>query len=653
MKITSAKTMGLLLLTNMLAIRGTWTTTRNNARSLIVLVHAAEQQSIASNHRERTSYSAAAAAFTSSLASVLSKRKTSSSSSFAGAQRGGGRGVDSSSSSSSCYVSLLAPRPAFLHTSSLRGSSYSSSSPLSSSSTSTSENNNVFDFDYFVIGAGSGGISSARRAATYGAKVAVAERGRLGGTCVNVGCVPKKVMWNAANIAETVHHDMHHYGFTGKVQFDWSVIKKSRDAYIERLNGIYDANLENSKVTKVLGMAALGPGPNTVTVMPTAGGDPISYTAKHILIATGGKPVFPDGPGIREHAISSDGFFELETLPAKVVVVGAGYIAVELAGVLQALGTETKLVLRKEKAMRELDDMLSDTLDEEMQRQGIQIFRNTNGLDRIEADAANKKKKTVYLKNGESIANVDVVLVAPGRRPNIDNLGLDTVGVEIDHRNYIVANEYSETTVPGVYALGDVCGKVELTPMAIAAGRRLADRLFGGPEHANAKVSYDLVPTTVFSHPPIGTIGLTEKQAIAKYGATNVKVYRSKFANMYYGPFQGVAADDKPKTAMKLVCAGQNELVVGLHVIGIGADEMLQGFGIALKMGATKADFDATVAIHPTAAEEFVTMFPWGLSPQATGAVTSPLNGAAPPVPILSSSSSTVVASGVGQESMV
>jgi glutathione reductase (NADPH) len=622
--------MGMLFLTNMLLAplgrgnNGGWLFfNKRGGRGLltrsILLVHAEQ------SNRERSTYStttSAASAFTSSLASVLSKKKTSS---FV--------------SSSSSYVSLLAPRPAFLHhNNQLRSSS------TSLSSSASNQDGRVFDFDYFVIGAGSGGISSARRAATYGAKVAVAERGRLGGTCVNVGCVPKKVMWNAASIAETVQHDMQHYGFSGSVSFDWSVIKKSRDAYIERLNGIYDRNLEGSQVTKVLGLAALT-GPNTVTVAPAAGGDAVSYTAKHILVATGGKPVFPDGPGIKEHAISSDGFFELESLPKKAVVVGAGYIAVELAGVLQALGTETNLVVRKEKAMRELDDMLSDTLDEEMQRQGIEIFRNTNGLDRIEAAVANDgtTKKTVYLKNGKSIPNVDVVLVAPGRRPNIDNLGLDSIGVEVDSRNYIVANEYSETSVPGVYALGDVCGNVELTPMAIAAGRRLADRLFGGPEHANAKVSYDLVPTTVFSHPPIGTIGQTEKQAIAKYGATNVKVYRSKFANMYYGPFQ-VDADDKPKTAMKLVCAGQNELVVGLHVIGIGADEMLQGFGIALKMGATKADFDATVAIHPTAAEEFVTMFPWGLSPQATGAVTSPLNGAAPPKPNLSSSSSVVAA---------
>jgi glutathione reductase (NADPH) len=314
------------------------------------------------------------------------------------------------------------------------------------------------------------------------------------------------------------------------------------------------------------------------------------------------------------------------------VVVGAGYIAVELAGVLQALGTDTSLVVRREKAMREFDDMLSDTLDEEMQRQGINIYRNTNGVKKVTADE--NGMKTVYLKNGEVIENVDVVLMAAGRGPNVEPLNLKSIGVEQREGGYIVANEFSETTIKGVYALGDVCGNVELTPMAIAAGRRLSDRLFGGEEHSNAKVSYDLVPTVVFSHPPIGTIGLTEKQAMEKYGEDQVKVYRSRFANLYYGPWL-VEADDKPKTAMKLVCAGEEELVVGLHVVGMGADEMLQGFGIALKMGATKADFDATVAIHPTAAEEFVTMFPWGLSPQKSGAIQSPLNGAPAPEPCL------------------
>jgi len=487
-----------------------------------------------------------------------------------------------------------------------------------------------YDFDYLVIGAGSGGIASARRAATYGAKVGVVEKARLGGTCVNVGCVPKKVMWNAASIAETVH-DMKHYGFSGEggVEFDWSEIKKSRDAYILRLNGIYERNMANSGVESILGTASLDGG-NSVKVVPDDGSEEKIYTAKNILIAVGGYPTFPDGEGIRENSMSSDGFFEMETLPKKAVVVGAGYIAVELAGVLQALGTDVSLVVRKEKALREFDEMLADTLDAEMQRQGIHICRNTEGVKSISQD--DDGLKTVTLNNGELIDGVDVVIMATGRAPLVDPLNLPAANVSQKESGHIVTDEYSQTSADGIFALGDVCGNVELTPMAIAAGRRLSDRLFGGPEFKDAKVSYENVPTVVFSHPPIGTIGLTEAQAIGKYGEDNVKIYRSKFANLYYGPWQ-VDPDDKPKTGMKLICAGDEELVVGLHVIGMGSDEMLQGFGIAMKMGATKADFDSCIAIHPTASEEFVTMFPWGLSKQESGALNSPLNGAAPTEP--------------------
>ena len=490
-----------------------------------------------------------------------------------------------------------------------------------------------YDFDYLVIGGGSGGIASARRAASYGAKVAIVESGgRMGGTCVNVGCVPKKVMWNAANIADAIH-DMKHYGFfyNGEsITFDWAFIKTNRDKYIQRLNGIYERNLEKSGITRIMGLGTFL-NPFTVEVIPTDGGDNTQFTARHVLIATGGVPAVPDGIGIPELSITSDGFFDIEEQPQKAVVVGAGYVAVELAGVLASLGTDTTLVVRREKAMRGLDDFISESLDQEMQRSGIEIYRNTDGVERIEQVG---NTKTVYLKNGEKIDGADVVVMAPGRRPNIEYLGLDNAGVNIVEEGYIVTNEYSDTNVEGIYALGDVCGKVELTPMAIAAGRRLADRLFGGVEWENAKVSYDLVPTVIFSHPPVGTIGLTEKEAVELYGKEHIKTYTSKFTNLYYGPWQ-VEPEDKPKTAMKLVCAGKDELIVGLHVVGMGADEMLQGFGVALKMGATKADFDSCVAIHPTAAEEFVTMFPWGLSPQESGAKQEPLNGAAAAEPRL------------------
>lgn len=499
-----------------------------------------------------------------------------------------------------------------------------------------------YDFDLLVIGAGSGGIASARRAASYGANVAVVEMGRLGGTCVNVGCVPKKVMFNAATIAEMLH-DMHHYGFeSDEVQFDWGYIQRSRDAYIARLNKIYDTNLSNSGVTKLIGRASLSKDANgnvEVIVSPSDDSDPSNdssqqtYRAKHVLIATGGAPTIPSGhASIKEHSITSDEFFELQSLPKKVVVVGAGYIAVELAGILQALGSETSLVLRKEKALRNFDEILSEALDVEMQRQGINILRNTMGVERIKCNESNGLKE-VKLNNGQVIEDVDVVIMAAGRSPLVNSLGLQDVGIQQKEGGYIEVNEYSETSVDGVYAVGDVCGNVELTPMAIAAGRRLADRLFSAnPDHAFAKVSYDNVATVVFSHPPIGTIGLTQNEAVEKYGEESVKIYSSRFSNLFYGPFE-IDPSEKPKTCMKLVCAGQSEQVVGLHVIGMGSDELLQGFGVAMKMGATKADFDATVAIHPTAAEELVTMFPWGLSSQETGAKVSPLNGNEAPVP--------------------
>lgn len=447
--------------------------------------------------------------------------------------------------------------------------------------------------------------------------MAVVERGRMGGTCVNVGCVPKKVMWNAAACMEVLH-DMKNFGFTGGAEFDWGFLKGRRDAYVKRLNGIYDTNLKNSAVVKIEGLARLREGGVTVA---TSTGE-VDIDAKNVLLAVGGYPIFPPGDGISENAISSDGFFDLPDLPKKAVVVGAGYIAVELAGVLNTLGSDVTLVLRKDKALREFDDLIRDTLDSEMLRQGISILRNTGGVKSIAETAGSK---TVTCADGSVVEGVDCVLMATGRAPLTEPLGLEEAGVSQGPRGHVIVDEYSETTKKGVYALGDVCGNVELTPMAIAAGRRLADRLFGNVK--DAKVSYDLVPTVVFSHPPIGTIGLSEEQAKAKYGEDNVKVYRSKFANLWYGVFD-IPFDEKPPTAMKMVTVGDNEQVVGLHVIGTAADEMMQGFGVAMKMGATKADFDSSVAIHPTASEEFVTLAPWGLGPQESGAKVSPLNGA-------------------------
>lgn len=459
-------------------------------------------------------------------------------------------------------------------------------------------------FDYLVIGGGSGGIASARRAAQWGAKVAVVERGALGGTCVNVGCVPKKVMFNAALVNEMMHAAKH-YGFTGVTEgakFDWGAIKASRDKYITRLNGIYGNNLGNNGVEIITGLASFV-GTNEVAV-----GDK-TFTADHVCIAVGGKTKMPNIPGI-EHCIDSDGFFDLEALPKKVLVVGAGYIAVELAGIFNALESDTTLMVRGDKALRLFDPILSDTLAGEMQKQGLRVLNHSTPKSVTkESDGT----LTMETEDGTRHEGFETILMAIGREPLIAPLALDKAGVALQEGSkYIAVDAFQTTSAEGgtVYALGDVCGNVELTPTAIAAGRRLSDRLFGGKKQS--KADYDMVPTVVFSHPTIGTIGLTEGEAIAKFGEDQIKTYTSTFVNLFYGPWQ-MEPSDKPKTAMKLVCQGEEEKVVGLHTIGMGSDELLQGFGVAMKMGCTKEDLDACIALHPTAAEELVTMAPWGL----------------------------------------
>jgi glutathione reductase (NADPH) len=437
-------------------------------------------------------------------------------------------------------------------------------------------------------------------------------------------------MYSAASIADMINHDAAHYCFTvPKTKVDWPKLKEKRDKYIVKLNNIYQGGLDRAGCDTFEGDATLVD-EHTVSIQMTSG-ETKTVTAEKILIATGGRPMIPPGEGIEQYSISSDGFFDLEDIPGVVVVVGAGYIAVELAGVLNALGSETHLVVRKGKALREFDPDISDHLDAEMQKAGITIHRNTNGVAKIVIDESNGKKN-VHLVNGDVIYGADTVLMAPGRVPNVEGLNLDMVGVKTTRSGHIEVDEYQNTSNPNIYALGDVCGQVELTPMAIAAGRRLADRLFGG--QTEAKVSYEEVPTVVFSHPTIGTVGLTEPKAVAKYGEENIKIYKSKFANLFYGIFD-MESDEKPQTFMKLICAGEEEKVVGIHVIGMGADEMMQGFGVAVKMGATKADFDSCIAIHPTASEELVTMGVWGTSPQKSGAVNPPLMGAKTAEPTL------------------
>lgn len=445
-------------------------------------------------------------------------------------------------------------------------------------------------YDYLAIGGGSGGIASVNRAAMYGKKCALIEAKALGGTCVNVGCVPKKVMWHGAQIAEAMHRYAADYGFDVDVkQFDFQQLIASREAYIDRIHQSYERVLGNNKVDVIQGFARFVDA-HTVEV----NGEQI--TADHILIATGGYPTRPAIPGA-EHGIDSDGFFALHELPKRVAVVGAGYIAVEIAGVMHALGAETHLVVRKHAPLRSFDPMLVDTLLEVIKTEGPEL--HTQAVpQRVEKHADGSL--TLHLEDGRSL-HVDCLIWAIGRKPATDRLNLDASGVELDDRGYIRVDMYQNTNVPGVYAVGDNTGRIELTPVAVAAGRRLSERLFNNKP--NEHLNYDNVPTVVFSHPPIGTVGLTEPQAIEQYGEANVKVYTSSFTAMYTAVTQ-----HRQPCRMKLVCVGAEQKIVGIHGIGFGMDEILQGFAVAMKMGATKRDFDNTVAIHPTAAEEFVTM---------------------------------------------
>lgn len=443
-------------------------------------------------------------------------------------------------------------------------------------------------FDYVVIGGGSGGVATARRAAEYGARVALVEAGRLGGTCVNVGCVPKKVMWYAADIASRFH-DAPGYGF-GPVEprFDWATLKARRDDYIARLNGIYASMLEKAGVTVVRGFGRFVDA-HTVEV------DGRRLTAPHVTIATGGQPVWPDLPGA-ELGISSDGFFALERQPRRVVVVGAGYIAVEIAGMFRALGSEVTLLARGDRLLRPFDAMLREELATRMTEDGITLRFRTQPRA-----VSRRPDGTLEVDCGEArTVEADCVLWAIGRRANTGGLNLAAAGIAARDNGTIPVDAWQNTNVAGVYAIGDITGAAELTPVAIAAGRRLAARLF--LDQPDARLDYSDIPTVVFSHPTLGTVGLTEEAARERYGEA-VKVYSTRFTPMYYA-----VTEHKPKTAMKLVCAGPEERVVGVHVIGEGADEMLQGFAVAVRMGATKRDFDDTVAIHPTSAEELVTM---------------------------------------------
>jgi len=464
----------------------------------------------------------------------------------------------------------------------------------------------VKETDYLVLGGGSGGLGSARMAsAKFGVKAMVVEAARLGGTCVNVGCVPKKVTYNAAAIAETLH-EAKAYGFSVQetAPFDWTTFKTKRDAYIKRLNGIYERNLGNDKVEYLHGWGRLL-SKNQVEVS-LDDGSKVLVNAKKILLAVGGRPSSPPSIPGAELGINSDGFFDISKQPKKVAIVGAGYIAVEFAGMFNALGTETHLFIRYNTFLRHFDPMIQETVTNEYERLGVKLHKQSQAT-KIEKDA--NGKLTVTYRDGEgnetSVSDVDHLIWAVGRTPLTKDIGLEEAGIELTKTGHIKVDAYQNSTVENVYALGDVSGEVELTPVAIAAGRRLAQRLFGPAEFSTQKLDYSNIPSVVFAHPEVGSIGVSEPEAIEKYGKDNIKIYKTNFTAMYYAMMD---PEQKGPTSYKLIVAGPEEKVVGLHIMGQGSGEMLQGFGVAIKMGATKADFDSCVAIHPTSAEELVTL---------------------------------------------
>ena len=412
--------------------------------------------------------------------------------------------------------------------------------------------------------------------------------------------------WNAAAIAETLHAAKA-YGFSIKetAPFDWTTFKHKRDAYVRRLNGIYEKNLEKDKVEWLHGRAHFL-SKNEVEVV-LHDGSKQTIRAKNILIATGGHPKIPkDIPG-SELGITSDGFFELEKRPEKVALVGAGYIAVEMAGMFKHLGSETHLFIRHDTFLRTFDPMIQETITAEYERQGIIIHRQSS-QQKLQKDPITNKLTLHYSDSTtkSSTLDLDCLLWAIGRSPEVEDLALPNAGVKRSEKGHIIADEYQNTNIPRIYSLGDVSGNIELTPVAIAAGRLLANRLFGGPTHKTSKLDYNNIPSVVFAHPEVGSIGLSEPDAREKYGDQNIKVYNTSFTAMYYAMMD--SDEEKAPTKYKLIVEGEEERVVGLHILGAGCSEMLQGFGVAVKMGARKRDFDACVAIHPTSAEELVTL---------------------------------------------
>lgn len=442
-----------------------------------------------------------------------------------------------------------------------------------------------YDYDLFVIGAGSGGVRAARMSAQYGARVAIAEQQYLGGTCVNVGCVPKKLFVYAASFQEEFTAAAG-FGWTRPpASFDWSVLRDNKNTEIKRLNGIYARILNDADVTLFSARAVIE-SPHEVLV------DGQIITARYILVCTGGQPFVPQFPG-SEHVITSDQAFFLDKLPDVITVVGGGYISVEFAGIFAGLGVDTHLVYRGPLFLKEFDQDLRESLAEQMAEKGIHLHFNTE-INSITKDG---EALVSSLSTGETLSS-GLVMYATGRKANIKNLGLEKTDVVIDKRGAVVVDDYFQTNEPSIYAIGDVIGRVELTPVAINEGMILADNLFNGGHRV---MNYDFIPTAVFSQPNLGTVGHTEAQARKLY--KKVDIYRSRFT-----PMKQTLGGGADKVLMKLIVDAESDRVVGCHMLGEGAGEIIQGLAVAVKAGATKHDFDATVGIHPSAAEEFVTM---------------------------------------------
>lgn len=444
-------------------------------------------------------------------------------------------------------------------------------------------------YDLIVIGGGSGGLAVAETAAQLGKKVAVIESRKLGGTCVNNGCVPKKIMWYAASLAHAVD-DASAFGIPStRGKTDWARLVTARESYISNINAYWDNYIDDSGIDRLTGFGRFVDA-HTVEVAGKF------YRGDYIVIATGGQPIVPPLPGA-ELGITSDGFFELTQQPGRVAVIGGGYIGVELAGMLRALGSDVTLVAMEDRVLERFDTMISATLESEMRQQGIHLHTGFT----VASLQQNSTGITVNGIDGNSIDGFDSVIWAVGRRANTDGLNLEAVGIETQPGGIIAVDEHEYTGVAGIHAIGDINGKTALTPVAISAGRKLAARLFAND--SDSKADYRNIPSVVFSHPPVGTVGLSEAEARQQYGSDRVTVYKSVFTPMRYA-----LSDHGVTTAMKLVCAGEQEQVVGIHLVGDNVDEMLQGFAVSVKLGATKSDFDSTIAIHPSSAEELVTM---------------------------------------------